>query len=411
MRVLIVSQYFAPDNFPINSIVKSLVESGVDIDVLTGKPNYPEGRIYPGYRTLGCESETWNGARIYRVPLLPRGSRGALRLALNYLSFILFASILGPWLLRGTRYDAVFVYAPSPILQVIPAIVLANIKRCKVAVWIQDLWPESLSATGYIANARLLALMRAVVRAIYARTDLLLVQSRGFQPSVAALANGRPITYMPNAVEDMYFAEGPDLQLPPIEGLDAGFVVLFAGNIGAAQGVDVIVGAAELLLPYPDVHFIVAGNGSKLEWLRAASHARRLTNLHLPGRLPSAIMPTLMSKASALLVTLTADEIFSVTVPSKVQAYLASGRPIIASLNGEGARLIEEAQAGLAVPAQDAKGLADAVLRLYYMSEEERSRMGANGRRYCRENFRQEKVVGQLIGHLRSLSASEEGKQ
>jgi glycosyltransferase involved in cell wall biosynthesis len=405
VRVLIVSQYFWPEAFPINSVLKSLVDNGVEVDVLTGKPNYPEGRIYPGYHALGCGQETWNGARVYRVPLFPRGPHGALRLALNYLSFILSAGVLGPWLLRGIHYDAVFVYAPSPILQVIPAIILAKIKRCKIAVWIQDLWPESLSATGYIANPQLLAMMRAVVRGIYARTDLLLVQSRGFQSSVAAMANGRPIAYLPNAVEDMYFAEGPDLPLPSIDGLDEGFVVLFAGNIGAAQGVDVIANVAELLSSHEDIHFIVAGNGSKLEWLRAETQASGLTNLHLPGRLPAAIMPTLMSKASALLVTLTADEIFSVTVPSKVQAYLASGRPILASLNGEGARLIEEAQAGLAVPAQDAKGLAEAVLRLYYMSEEERSRLGANGRRYCWENFRQEKVVGELIDHLRALSA------
>ncbi|MDB5822795.1 MAG: hypothetical protein JWR21_1499 [Herminiimonas sp.] len=411
MKILIVSQYFAPENFPINSIVKSLVETGVEVDILTGKPNYPEGLIFPGYRALGWTRETWNGARVCRVPIFPRGVRGALRLALNYLSFVFFASVFGPWLVRGKRYDAVFVYAPSPILQVIPAIVLAKIKRCKVAVWIQDLWPESLAATGYIADVRLLQMMRGIVRAIYARTDLLLVQSRGFQPSVMALANGRPLAYLPNAVDDMFFADGPDMPLPHIEGLDAGFVVLFAGNIGAAQGVGVIVDAAALLSTHAAIHFVVAGNGSKLEWLRQQTQARGLTNLHLPGRLPSSIMPTLMSKASALLVTLTADEIFSVTVPSKVQAYLASGRPILASLDGEGARLITEAEAGLTVPAQDAKGLAEAVLRLYYMSDEERSRMGANGRRYCRENFMQEKVVGQLIGHLRALSASEEGKQ
>jgi glycosyltransferase involved in cell wall biosynthesis len=407
LKILIVSQYFAPENFPINGIVKSLVEKGVEVDILTGNPNYPEGRIYPGYRAVGCGRTSWHGIGVYRVPIFPRGARGALRLAMNYLSFVFFASLFGPWLLRSNRYDAVFVYAPSPILQAIPAIVLATIKRCKVAVWIQDLWPESLSATGYVANVRLVAMMRVVVRAIYARSDLLLVQSRGFQLSVAALANGRTIAYLPNAVEDMYFAEGPDQPLPAIEGLDAAFVVLFAGNIGAAQGVGVIVDAAKLLSPYEDIHFIVAGNGSKLAWLREETRAQSLTNLHLLGRLPATIMPTLMSKASALLVTLTADEIFSVTVPSKVQAYLASGRPILASLNGEGARLVEEAQAGLAVPAQDAKGLAEAVLRLYYMSDEERSRLGANGRRYCWENFRQEKVVGQLIGHLRALSAAE----
>ena len=192
MKVLVVSQYFWPEGFRINEVVRSLVEEGVEVDVLTGKPNYPEGVIFNGYRAGGCQVEAWAGATVYRVPLFPRGARGALRLALNYLSFVASGLIFGPWLLRKRQYDVVFVYGLSPILLAIPAIFLAWIKRRKLIVWVQDLWPESLSATGYVRNASVLRSVEWVVRWIYRHTDLLLVQSRAFEAPVAALATGKP---------------------------------------------------------------------------------------------------------------------------------------------------------------------------------------------------------------------------
>ena len=405
MKVLVVSQYFWPEGFRINEVVRSLVETGVEVDVLTGKPNYPEGAIFNGYRAGGCQVESWAGATVYRVSLFPRGARSAWRLALNYLSFVASGLMFGPWLLRKRQYDVVFVYGLSPILLAIPAIFLAWIKRRKLIVWVQDLWPESLSATGYVRNARGLRAVEWVVRWIYRHTDLLLVQSRAFEAPVAALAPGKPIAYYPNSV-DATFAEppSPDVALPDVPSLDEGFAVVFAGNVGAGQAVEVMVEAAALLKDVPQIRFVVFGQGSRWDWMCEQLQSRGLTNLHLPGRFPVNTMPGLMQKAGALLVTLADEPIFAMTVPNKVQAYMAAGRPILACLNGEGARLVAEAQAGLSVPAQDAKALAAAVLQLYQMSPEERAQFGVNGRRYYKANFDHDKLVDELMAHLRAMS-------
>jgi glycosyltransferase involved in cell wall biosynthesis len=400
---LIVSQYFWPESFRINDLVKTLLEKDVEIDVLTGKPNYPEGNIYKGYGALGCQIEEWKGATLYRLPLMPRGAKSGTRLAMNYLSFVLSGLIFGPWLLRARRYDVIFVYGISPILQAIPANFLGWLKGCPVVLWVQDLWPDSLSATGYVQNHYALAAVRQVVRFIYRHVDLLLVQSRLFEEPVRALASGTPIVYYPNSVDDS-FAKPVAAAPPLVEGLNEGFSIMFAGNIGAAQAVGVIVEAASLLRENADINFVVLGDGSSREWMLTEVKKRGLTNLHLPGRFPVETMPGFMQSASVLLVTLADQTIFAATVPSKVQAYMAAGRPIIASLNGEGARLIVDAGAGVASPAEDAKALVGAILHIYGLSPDERKVLGDNGRRYCLEHFDHDRLVDQLIGHLQAVS-------
>ena len=403
MKILIVSQYFWPENFRINEVVESLVERGIEVEILTAKPNYPEGVIFPGYRAWGCQREQWKGAILHRVPLFPRGRNNRFRLLANYLSFVFFGLISGSWLVRKRRYDVIFVYGLSPILLAIPALFIGWLKGGKVVLWIQDLWPESLSATGYVRNQKVLKLVEQVVRFIYRHTDLLLVQSRAFEDPVRALASGTPIVYYPNSVDDTFAMPATD-ETPPVEGLGEGFSVMFAGNIGAAQAVGVIVEAASLLREYADIHFVVLGDGSSREWMLKEVQQRGLTRFHLPGRFPVETMPGFMQKASALLVTLADQPIFAATVPNKVQAYMAAGRPIIACLNGEGARLVVEAEAGLATPAEDPRALADTILCLYRQSSDEREKMGDNGRRYYQEHFDHDHLIDQLIGHLQAVS-------
>lgn len=410
VRILIVSQYFWPEGFRINDVAKSLVEKGASVDILTGKPNYPEGHIAEGYGAWGTQREMWAGATVFRVPLFPRGARSAWKLALNYLSFIFSGVIFGPWLLRKRRYDVVFVYGLSPILLAIPGIFLARLKRRKLVLWVQDLWPASLSATGYIHHPRLLGWVEWIVRWIYGHSDLILVQSRAFIAAVSALAPGKTILYYPNSV-DATFGESlnPQVILPTVPALKTGFSVVFAGNVGAAQAVDVIVEAAELLKPHSEISFVVFGQGSRWDWMRDQVAVRGLTNLHLPGRFPVETMPGLMQKAGALLVTLANEPIFALTVPNKVQAYMAAGRPILACLNGEGARIVEEAQAGISVPAEDAQALADAVLKLYRMPSVQRAVMGGNGRNYFKAHFEHDKLVEELMTLLRGMAVANEG--
>ncbi|BBO99937.1 glycosyltransferase family 4 protein [Sulfuriferula nivalis] len=405
MRVLIVSQYFWPESFRINEVAKTLLEKGVEVEVLTGKPNYPQGAIFSGYRAWGCQRETYKDININRIPLLARGGRGGWRLALNYLSFVVSGLMFAPWMLRKKKFDVVFVYAPSPILQAIPAIFLGWLKGCPVVLWVQDLWPESLSATGYVRNHAVLKMVEWVVRFIYQHTDLLLVQSRAFEEPVRILASKIPIAYYPNSVDEA-FCVPTVVAVPDIPGLSKGFSVMFAGNIGVAQAVDVIVEAATLLKDHTDIGFVVLGQGSRWEWMRQEVETRGLTNLDLPGRFPVEMMPGLMQKASALLVTLTDQPIFAVTVPNKVQAYMASGKPILACLNGEGARVVIESEAGLTVPAEDAKGLAVAILRLYEMNPVEREKLGSNGRHYYKTHFNHDQLVDQLIEHFQLVSQS-----
>lgn len=397
MRVLVFSQYFWPENFRINELVKALNAKGIKVEVLTGKPNYPTGTIFPGYRAWGCTRESFRGVPLYRMPLIPRGRR-TFRLALNYLSFILSGLVFAPWLLRGRRFDAIFVFAPSPILQAIPAIWLGWLKKCPVLLWVQDLWPESLSATGHVTHPRALKAVEDVVRWIYRKVDLLLVQSRAFMPRVQTLAADTPVVYYPNSfLEKEPGGAQPDVDCP---GFDCGFPVLFAGNLGTAQAVDVVLEAATLLSNEPDIRFVMVGDGSRRDWMIQQAAARGLGNLVFPGRFPVEAMPILMGRAAALLVTLADTEIFRLTIPSKVQAYMAAGRPIIACMNGAGAEVVDEAGAGVTVPAEDGAALARAIRALHAQPEAVRVAMGARGRRYYEEHFSHEKLVDELITRL-----------
>ncbi len=407
MRLLVVSQYFYPENFRINEIVWELNNRGITVEVLTGKPNYPTGVVYEGYRTCGGATETLNGVKIYRVPLVPRG-KGGVRLALNYLSFILSGLVFGAWMLRNRRFDAIFVFAPSPILQAIPAISLGGLKNCPVLLWVQDLWPESLSATGYVKHPSMLKMVEHVVKWIYRHVDLLLVQSRAFIPKVRALAGTTPIVYYPNSfIENALGETHHQVDCP---GFDCDFPLLFAGNIGSAQGVEVVLEAAKILRDVEGIRFVMVGDGSRRDWMIQQALDIGLKNLVFPGRFPVESMPTLLPKAAALLVTLADTEIFRLTIPSKVQAYLAAGRPIIASINGAGAAIVKDAGAGVVVPAEDALALAQAVKALYAMPTHERLEMGARGRRYYEEHFSHRKLVDQLIVHLDQVVRLHKGK-
>jgi glycosyltransferase involved in cell wall biosynthesis len=259
-------------------------------------------------------------------------------------------------------------------------------------------------ATGHVKSRVIYKLVEQVVRYIYRHVDLLLVQSPAFVEPVRALSSDTPIVYYPNSVDDT-FALPPTTEAPLVEGLGKGFSVMFAGNIGTAQAVGVIVEAAALLKDYADIHIVVLGDGSCREEMLQAVQQRDLTNLHLPGRFPQETMPGFMQKATALLVTLADRSIFAATVPNKIQAYLAAGRPIIACLNGEGARLVIEAGAGMATPAENAQSLADTILHMYRLSPGERDTMGENGRKYFREHFNHENLVDALIGHLQATQA------
>jgi glycosyltransferase involved in cell wall biosynthesis len=408
MRLLILSQYFWPETFIINDLARLLAERQIEVTVLTGKPNYPGGKIFDGYRAGGIQREQRDGIEVVRVPLLPRGERSGLKLALNYLSFIISASLAGTFALRGRQFDAVLVYAPSPLLKALAGMVIAWRKKAPLVLWVQDLWPESLSATGQVKNEPLLAFVGFLVRAIYRRCDLILVQSRAFVDSVASHGGRREkIEYYPNPymLPDPSTAGSDVVSL--VERLRQSFSVVFAGNIGTAQDPETLLETARLLQD-DDIQIVFVGSGSRELWLAEQRTALGLSKLVLAGRFPAEDMPHLFAAASALLVTLAPQPIFALTVPSKLQAYLAAGRPIVAALDGEAARIIAEAEAGLCVPAGKAAELAEAIRRLHRMSQEQREAFGLRGRAYFERNFEPQKLTTDLIAHLEDAIAGKE---
>lgn len=401
MRLLLVTQYFWPETFIVNDLVLLLQARGIEVTVLTGKPNYPGGKIFDGYKAGGVQRENFAGVEIVRVPIVPRGQKSRIRLAANYLSFIVSASLFGLTSLRGRPFDAVLVFGVSPLIKSLAAIVLAKVKRAALVVWVQDLWPESLTATKQIKSRFILRAVGSVVRFIYRRADLVLVQSRAFVDPVAVYCDRRDkIRYYPN------FYKVPERTALSPEGealaqrLKPSFSVVFAGNIGSAQDPETILEAARLLQAERDVTIVLVGTGSKHEWLADQIASLGLRNLLLPGRFAPEEMPAIFAAASALLVTLAANSTFAATVPSKVQAYLAAGRPIVAALDGEAARIIEEAGAGLSVAAGHADRLAAAIRKLFQMTQAERDALGKNGRAYFEQNFEPSKLTDDLIVHL-----------
>ncbi len=397
MRILIVSQYFWPETFIINDLVRGLKERGHELTILTGMPNYPAGRFFSGYGFFSPAREEYHGCRVVRVPLVPRGGGRGWRLALNYLSFVLSATLLGSIRCRG-EHDLIFVYEPSPVTVCLPAIVLKRLKGIPLMFWVQDLWPESLVATGAVHSGRILRKVEKMVRFIYRNCDRILVQSEGFIPRVRAVGAGpERVRYFPNWAEPLYQPVELEKDAPERDEIPEGFCLMFAGNLGAAQSLETMVSAADCLRDYADIHWVILGDGRRMNWLRDEIRKRKLgERMHLLGRKPAEKMPRYFALADALLVTLRSNPVFALTIPSKIQSYLACSRPILAALDGEGAHVVESSGGGFAVGAEDGKALAEAVLRVYGMSEAERTEMGIRGRLYFEQHFERERLLTQL---------------
>ncbi len=397
MRILVVSQYFWPENFRINDLVKEWVQRGHEVTVLTGRPNYPGGEIFPEYLQNPGNFVRFGGVQIHRVPMLARAS-GSLRLILNYLSFVLGAGLLGPWKLRGYRPDVIFVFEPSPVTVGLPAVLLGRLKRCPVVFWALDLWPETLAAIGVVKHPKALSAVAQMVRFIYNRCTLVLGQSRSFLPSIASHCDDpSKVRYFPSWAEDVFQepVDEPVREIPPAPGT---LSILFAGNVGDAQDFPTILDAADRLKHRNDIRWLIVGDGRRSTWVSEQVQARGLGDrVLLLGRYPVERMPAFYAKADALLVSLKKDPTFSMTIPGKVQSYLAAGRPIIGMLDGEGADVIKRAGAGLVCPAGDSAALAQTIQRFAQTPPEARRKMGKQGQAYAKAEFDRNPLVTRLL--------------
>ncbi len=398
MHILIVTQYFWPENFRVNDLAEELSRRGHKVTVLTGRPNYPEGRVFPAYRSRPQDFSKLGDVAVIRVPMLARGSSG-IQLMLNYLSFAVSATLLGTWKLRGRRFDGIFVFQISPITAALPAIALRWRKRAPLLMWVLDLWPDTLAAVGVVRSPRLLALVGRLVRFVYDRCDRILVQSRAFTEKVAALAGGvERIRYFPGWAESLFIdSQVAIAPAPELAAYTDDFKILFAGNIGEAQDFPAIMDAADALRNTPNLRWLIVGDGRAASQVREEIVRRGLQEtIILLGRFPLERMPSFFAGADALLVTLRKEPIWSMTIPGKVQSYLAAGKPLLAMLDGEGSRVIQEAEAGLVAPAGDGQALAAQVHGLMALDANARAEMGRNGAAYGHREFGRQQMVDAL---------------
>lgn len=399
MKILIISQYFWPENFKINDVALGLAERGNEITILTGKPNYPKGDFFNGYDFFNNNKEKWNKITIHRSPLIPRGNGSGLRLFLNYLSFAFFAS-LKVFFLKN-KFEKIFVYEPSPMTVGIPAVVAKYKFKIPIIFWVQDLWPESISAAGGIKNKTLISLVNFLTKFIYDNCEKILVQSRSFIPYIIEQGvNSKKIVYHANSTEKFYKPLPVNKSILGL--LPKGKKIMFAGMLGESQSFDTLLKAALILKQKnKKINWIILGDGRMKKYILDQVKKLNLQdNFILLGSFPSDDMPKFFSCADALLVSLKKSPIFSLTIPNKIQSYLACGKPIIASIDGEGGDIIRDSKSGFVSDAEDSIALAKNIELFLNLSKKELYEMSHNSLNYFRSEFEREKQLDKLLGIL-----------
>ncbi|MEC5156983.1 glycosyltransferase family 4 protein [Chryseobacterium sp. MP_3.2] len=395
MKILIISQYFFPESFKINDIALGLQEKGHHISILTGIPNYPAGEFYEGYSSKSID-EMWNGMKIYRCKLYPR-KKGGVNLFLNYFSFVFFG-----WLkVRKIEedFDRILVYEPSPVTVGLPAIIASKKFKAPFYFWVQDLWPESLTAAGNINNPVILKFFNQITKFIYSKAEKVLVQSNGFRNYI--FEQGVPhdkIIFYPNTTENFY---KPTVRKSEIlDKIPQGFIITFAGNFGEAQSLNTLLEAARIIKEsnLTDIKWVFLGDGrqkDKIEKFICDNHLEE--TVYLLGSFPAVVMPDYFACSDVLVASLKKDKIFALTIPSKIQSYLACKKPILVSMDGEGASIINVSGAGFSSAAENAEDLAENVRKIYNLSKEDRLLMGEKALNYFQSEFERETLLNNLI--------------
>ena len=396
MKVLVVSQYFYPENFRINDLCFGLKNLGHEVEVLTGKPNYPKGNFYKGYSWNTKKIEIINGIKVYRSNLISRGNSGGFRLFLNYISFVFFGSI--KLFSIKQKFDKIFVYAPSPITVGFIGVLASFIFRAKPFLWVHDLWPESLKDAGGIKNKIILGLVNLMTKSIYFFYDTILVQSPRFKDyMIEQGVSKNKIFYYPYYAESFYKVVKPKSSVKSI--FPKGLNILFAGNIGVAQSFDTIISAADKIRSIKNnINFIIIGEGrDKKRLIEKISKMSLENNFKFLGSFPPEKMSDYFACADVLLVSLKKSKIFKLTIPGKLQSYLACGKPIIGSIDGICSDIIMKSKSGYSSPSENSDMLAKAIIRFSNLTKKEESEMGKNARKYFEKEFERNKLLLKLI--------------
>lgn len=394
MRVLLITQYFYPENFKSNDIAFELVKKGYEVDALVGIPNYPEGKYYQGYGIFKKRKEVINGVNVYRAYQTPRG-KGGWRLPINYFSYAFFASL---WILFEfvwkKKYDCVIVHEPSPIFQALPAILYKKLRKVPVYIWVLDIWPEAIVSSGGIKNKKIYNAVKKIVSFVYRNCDKILISSRRFKEMIVDKGDfDSKIFYFPNWSEDILSMD-QNFDIPT---LPEGFRIMIAGNLGKVQNLDA-VGEAMVALRDTEVKWLIVGDGSKKAWLDSFIEENGLQDVAITyGKYPFKAMPAFYKQADALLVTLESGyRQLEAVVPARLQSYMSAGIPILAMIGLGTRELIEEADDGFAVSAGDSKALAQLIRERVLPDKDTFKKKGANGRTYYEKNFTLDKCITDL---------------
>ena len=391
MKILVVCQYYKPEPFRVSDICETLAAQGHAVTVVTGTPNYPEGAIYPGYEGTAHRDEIVNGVRVHRCPIHPR-KRGALHRFWNYYSFV-FAS--KRYLSRLEEdFDVVLVNQLSPVMMAGGALDWAKRHGKKTVLYCLDLWPESLSAGGIRSGSLIYRVFWYISRRIYRGADAIAVTSQGFEDyfrTTLKLPDAK-LVYLPQYAEELFDRLPDALPHPGV------FNAVFAGNIGEMQSVETIIEAVRKLSGRLGIQFHIVGDGVRLDTCRRL--AEGLPNVTFYGRRDVSEMPGFYAMADVMLVTLRSDPTLSLTLPGKVQSYLAAGKPVVGAINGETAAVVADANCGVCVAAEDAAALAEALASLADTPERLRT-YGENARRYYEAHFRREVFFEKLTDVLK----------
>ena len=394
MKILVVSQIYWPEPFPTTDICEGLAQLGHEVHVITDVPNYPMGYIYPEYKGGKRRYEERNGVKIFRTFTIGRRSSTLFRI-LNYYSFAISSTVYS-WGLKKD-YDVVLAMQASPIMMVNAALSYARRTKKKCLFYTMDLWPASLSAGGIAESSPIYRLFGWVSRRLYRKADRILITSTSFRQYLQDNF-GIPdpvIGYLPQ-----YAATDFD-NLPPASQKDT-VDLMFAGNIGAAQSLNTILEAAELLRDIPQLRWHIVGDGSELKNLQAYAKKKGLSSVIFHGRKPLAQMPQYYAMADAMLVTLTSNPFVGMTLPNKVQSYMAAGKPIVAAANGEIPTVLAKAQCGFCAESENSKALAQAVRQ--FLDTPDKAQLGQNARSYYESHFTRHQFMNTLEQELKALA-------
>lgn len=399
---LLLTNHFYPETFRCNDIAFELVKRGYDVKVLTGIPDYPEGKYHKGYSLFKKRCEKINGVTVVRVPHIPRGNGKSLRMMIHYASSMFFFFFYGLYQAIFHKYDYIFIHDTSPAFICLPAVLIKKIRRTPVDHWILDMWPESLAAGG-IHNPKIYNVIEKMMGMVYRNNDIIHISSMGFKKLL--LDKGVPeekIKYLPNFCEDT----SKNAEFKKIPALPEGFIIMFAGNIGEAQNMENVMKSALLLKDEKDIHFVFVGDGRKKTWIEEFAKQNKLEDtVHLMGRWPIDTMSAFFAKADVMLVSL-ADEIaFNLVLPAKVQAYMVNKKPILAMLNGEGQEVVKAAKCGWCVNSDDVEGMAKTIKEVSELSHKDRISIGENGYKFYLENFELNLCIDKVQNSLERITS------